>query len=584
MSSMYPSTVAKPDFTTDLDIDSDESSCLEEGDEVPPRLDVMDGELAFVSPEMQMQRTAELLGAGAVVVNVPPLPTTFRGRLAEHVGERIERELAARGAPSPYLAAWSAMPDDAQALLADQLFRARTVGATGIALILGTLANAAVPSLTPEDSATLRLFTMMSRQAPLAVLLDDTDVNLGGYAAPLPLEVLLSTPRITPPPSSFLSDVAELVPTNVDAPVAPVETVETPVIANELLSTEADISEHVLADADIVSIEVDEDADAASLEEPFAEAAVAVDVPVATVEPAQESARRRARASTVGVPASGPSDFWRSWAMSLSAARGPQPLAALERLFAESYVPLANTIAAGLDDARAMRAYDEFRRSFERTYTDAFATFGVSSRRPKLVMDAYDVASKLARLHNARTTQVLIVDSMRFDLGGLVRDALAQRVGHLVSLASETLLWSALPTTTFRQLETLARGMDALRAPAAPENSESLRGRVAENVRRVRVGSREFFKLDIVPAMLASLPDHGPRGGSEHTVAALEAIAENVADGLARHVETLAPRTMLLVIGDHGFTIDRRGRIEEGGSSPEEVLVPAFAYLAGDLH
>lgn len=569
MSSMYSSTVAKPDFSTDLDVDSDESSCLEEVDEVVPQVDVIEGELAFASPEMQMQRTAELLGAGAVVVNVPPLPTAFRGRLAEHVGERIERELAARGAPSPYLPAWSSMPDDAQALLADQLFRARTVGATGIALILGTLANASVPALTPEDSATLRLFMTMARQAPLAVLLDDADINLGGYATPLPLEVLLSTPRITLPPSgsSFVSEIAELVPTNVDAPVAPVETVET-VVAADFDASEGDDDAIALADEDVE----------------VATVATIAEVEVERAQPAPEPARRRSRASTVGVPASGPSDFWRSWAISLTGARGPQPLAALERLFAESYVPLAGAIAAGLDDARALRAYDEFRRGFERTYTDAFATFGVTGRRPKLVMDAYDVASKLARLHNARTTQVLVVDSMRFDLGCLVRDALATRIGHLVSLASETILWSALPTTTFRQLETLARGMDALRAPVAAESSESLRGRVAENVRRVRVGSRELFKLDVVPAMLASLPDHGPRGGSDHTVAAFEAMAESVADGIARHIETLQPRTMLLVLGDHGFTVDRRGRIEEGGSSPEEVLVPAFAYLAGDLH
>lgn len=577
MSSMYPSTVAKPDFTTDLDVDSDESSCLDELDEAPARVDMIEGELAFASPEMQMQRTAELLGAGAVVVNVPPLPTTFRGRLAEHVGERIERELAARGAPSPYLAAWSSMPDDAQALLADQLFRARTVGATGIALILGTLANAAVPALTPEDSATLRLFTTMARQAPLTVLLDDADMNLGGYAAPLPLEVLLSTPRITFPPSasSFVSEVAELVPTNVDAPVAPIATVEMVATVETVV---VDMREE--AEDDVIAV-ADEDVEVSAVAPvPPVEVEHAPAVPV----PVPEPARRRSRASTVGVPASGPSDFWRSWAVSLTGARGPQPLAALERLFAESYVPLAGAIAAGLDDARAMRAYDEFRRGFERTYTDAFATFGVTGRRPKLVMDAYDVASKLARLHNARTTQVLVVDSMRFDLGCLVRDALAPRVGQLVSLASETILWSALPTTTFRQLETLARGMDALRAPVAAESSESLRGRVAENVRRVRVGSRELFKLDIVPAMLASLPDHGPRGGSEHTVTAFEAIAENVADGIARHIETLQPRTLLFVLGDHGFTVDRRGRIEEGGSSPEEVLVPAFAYLTGDLH
>jgi hypothetical protein len=60
--------------------------------------------------------------------------------------------------------------------------------------------------------------------------------------------------------------------------------------------------------------------------------------------------------------------------------------------------------------------------------------------------------------------------------------------------------------------------------------------------------------------------------------------AEAVTEALGRHVETLAPRTLLLVAGDHGFCVDRRGRVTHGGAAPEEVLVPAFAYLVGDLH
>ncbi|HSO39062.1 MAG TPA: hypothetical protein VLT33_41330, partial [Labilithrix sp.] len=46
---------------------------------------ILVGELAFVSPEVQVQRTAELLGAGAVVVLVPPPAAAVRGRLAERL-------------------------------------------------------------------------------------------------------------------------------------------------------------------------------------------------------------------------------------------------------------------------------------------------------------------------------------------------------------------------------------------------------------------------------------------------------------------------------------------------------------------
>jgi hypothetical protein len=200
-------------------------------------------------------------------------------------------------------------------------------------------------------------------------------------------------------------------------------------------------------------------------------------------------------------------------------------------------------------------------------------------------MDAYDVAAKQARIHNARTTHVLVVDAMRHDLGGLVRDAIAQRAPAAASLTSESVLWSALPTTTFRQLETLARGMDALRSPAPDDEViDSLRGRSAESVRRLRVGSRELYKLDVIPAMLGGLAEPTRSTSAAHVVDARGPIADAVADAIVRHFQTLPPRTLLLVIGDHGFTVDRRGRVTHGGATPEEVLVPCLSYLVGELH
>ena len=483
------------------------------------------GEIAFVSPEAQIQRTAELLGAGAVMVVVPPPVAALRGRLAERLDDLIERELGARGAPSPFLSEWSTMPDDVEERLADQLFRARTVGASGIAIALGTLAAIAQPTLTPEDSALVRVLERATRNVPLVVMLDDGDAGVRGYAEAVTLTRLLASEGV-----SVSATEDEVVETAVDAPVAPV--IDAP-------------------------------------------------PPATPVIVAPERARRRA---TAGVPVSGPSDYWRSWAIALSAARGPQPLGAFERLFIESYMPLANAIASGVDDPRALRAHDEFRDGFDQSYSDAFATFGASSRRPRLVMDAFDVASKQARMHNARTSQVLVVDAMRYDLGCLVRDRLAERGAGLASLINESLLWSALPSTTFRQLETLARGMEALRAPAPEEASESLRGRSAETVRRLRVGSRELHKLDVVPSMLGALSDPGMAVSPTHVVEALEGIASSIADALVRHLATLAPRTLLLVLGDHGFCVDKRGHVSDGGASPEEVLVPCFAYLTADLH
>jgi hypothetical protein len=550
----------------------------------------LDGELAFLSQEAQVQRTAELLGEGAVVVDAGSPPASMRGRLAEHLDERVERALGIRGAPSPYITAWSAMPDDADARLADQLFRAHALGATGIAIAMGSLSRIAAPALTPEDSATLRALAKATESAALVMMLDDGDAGVGGYGEPVALQVMLGVNGDAHAKANADADADAKTDAKTDADavggVVDVVLEADGIIAEVCVATEAEtIETHVDAPVAEVTAEQAEAARIARAEMAAlaakAERADRAERLVRAERVEKDAARRR---QTAGVPVAGPSDFWRSWAIALGAARGPQPLASFEKLFVESYMPLANAIACGLDDPRAVRAHDEFRSGFERSYTDAFATFGATGRRPRLVMDAYDVAVKQARLHNARTTHVLVVDAMRHDLGCLVRDQVAARAAGIASLTSESLLWSALPTTTYRQLETLARGMDALRAPAVEETTESLRGRSAETVRRLRVGSRELYKLDVVPSMLGVLPDPVAGTGPAHVIAALEDIAASVADALLRHVETLPPRTLLLVVGDHGFTVDRRGRISDGGASPEEVLVPCLAYLVGELH
>ncbi len=276
-------------------------------------------------------------------------------------------------------------------------------------------------------------------------------------------------------------------------------------------------------------------------------------------------------------PAPEPEDTWRSWTMQLAAAKGPQPLASLERLFTDAYMPLANAVGAGLDDARARAAHDDFRRTFVRSYTDAFATFAATTKRPRMVLDVHDIAGRIGRLHGARSTRLLLVDGMRWDLSRLVEERTGAKLGARGAITDELLLWSALPTTTMRQLETIARGVEALRAPGELDaDAEPPRGRTAEYVRRMRVGSRELHKLDLVEARV-----NAARGA---VLRSLPDIAEATADVVARHAETLAPHTLLFVFGDHGFTIDRAGSAQQGGASPEEVLVGAFSILVGDVH
>jgi hypothetical protein len=272
-----------------------------------------------------------------------------------------------------------------------------------------------------------------------------------------------------------------------------------------------------------------------------------------------------------------PVSAWRSWTLELVAARGPQPLGKLERLVTDAYVPLANALAEGLDDTGARRARDEFRDTFASGYTDAFPTFASTTKRPRMVFDVYDLAARIARLHGARTTRLLLVDAMRCDVARAIQARVVARCGPRAALTDELVLWSALPSTTMRQLETIARGVEALRAPALIEqDAQPPRGRGAELVRRMRVGPRELHKLDLLESRLFA-----SRG---KVLQDLPEIAESVAEVLARHVETQAARTLLFVFGDHGFTLDKDGVARCGGATPEEVLVGAFALFTGEVH
>ena len=176
---------------------------------------------------------------------------------------------------------------------------------------------------------------------------------------------------------------------------------------------------------------------------------------------------------------------------------------------------------------------------------------------------------------------------MRFDVGGLVKDALVATLSpssgaqkprtHKASLTHEMILWAALPTTTPHQLRSLSRGVSALSMPPEDEREEAVfRGRTAQTIRRVKLGSRDVYKLDLCDVRV--------REAGDRAVPLLGSIATEVAAVISKHAATLAPRTLLFVFGDHGFTFDARGAPSHGGASPEEVLVPAFAFLVGEAH
>jgi hypothetical protein len=266
----------------------------------------------------------------------------------------------------------------------------------------------------------------------------------------------------------------------------------------------------------------------------------------------------------------------------LEGARGPKPLATIERMFTSAYLPLSNAVAQGFDDPSAREVLATWGTSFARSYADAFEALKVRGKRPTMVVDAPELAMRMGRLHGARSVQLVLVDAMRFDLGLLIEERIRRKVGQRAALTERLLLWSALPTTTTVQLALIGRGPDGLREiDTAPEIEAPVgRGRSATTLRRVKTGHRELLKLD---AIESRLDEPGPP-----LLERLDELAEEAAEPLAQHLLRLPPRTLVLIFGDHGFVFDPMdggtscGR--QGGATPEEVLVPAFAWLVGNVH
>jgi hypothetical protein len=532
--------------------------------------------------------------------------------------------------------------------LSDQLYRARLVELRGLALGLPPLDGIATlaGTLDAEDSAVLRWWLRATAERPVHVYLDERNRYLGVYGRPVPLHELLGRSlRVTStsePAPAVVPDVAHSIAAmdlaSSFAPAEPdleleapetepaVESVAAPAeptsLSREPLEPEpaSDLVAALLAEL----VERHEEETRAKEEQPppVPEAAsavqsVAAEEPVTLVEeptPVQESKPESCEDEEVAAvlseatpevlvgevpqddepvlapplrPAHGPlnplaSQQWANWMRDLENARGPKPLGAVERMFVTSYVPLRDALMRGIAEPRAATTLEAWATSFAQSYKEAFAALCVRGKRPTMVVDVPDLALRIARLHGARSVQLVLVDGMRFDLGLRVEQQLRALLGQEVALTERLLLWSGLPSTTAAQLELLGRGPEALREWTGAVESEVpvARGRSASTPRRVKAGHRELLKLDIVEARLSEA------GGDE--ASRLDALADETADALANYIGRLPARTLVMVFGDHGFLLDPieggTAKARQGGTRPEEVLVPAFAWLIGGLH
>jgi hypothetical protein len=554
------------------------------------------GEVRFVNAEERIRQSPAIAAAGFLVIDVPPPPWMVhrsdvghppRGRLREAIEAAVETALHTCGAPSPGV---SDMVDLDQCL-SDQLFRARTVGAAGFALYLPPLADVGslAGALDAEDSAVLRWWIAAATERPVVLLLDERNRRIGAYGPPVRLERIID--------AAVMAAETQLPHSDPLPDAAPPE----PIREELLLSPEPPRTIDRDPDPDLALApnpdhhpdpRHDRDRDPRPEPEPAPQRA---DPPARIVAPKPMFANRvvplfpRRETRPTGKStfeergrALAASLDWRGFANELEVARGPKPLTIIERLFMSRYIPLLEAVARGEADEAAGKTAEQWAENFARSYTEGFSALKVTGKRPRMVLDAPQIGSQIARLHGAKSTQLVLVDAMRFDLGVRIHDRMRDALTSQATCTERLLLWSALPTTTPVQLDLLAHGPEGLASRGAPSEREEagLRGRTSATIRRIKVGNRDIYKLDSVEAHLR---ESGPALPER-----LDEIADDVAASLAVHARTLAPRTLMFVFGDHGFRMEpcEGGTLSgtSGGASPEEVLVPAFAWLIGDVH
>jgi hypothetical protein len=580
------------------------------------------GEARFVGPGVLAELLGEAESDGFLTVQLEAPGPGHRGRLGVMIEAAIEAALDRRGACPPGVAAAT----DLALSLADQMYRARLIELRGVALGLGTLGGMADAehTLDTEDSAVLRYLLTAAALHPLRLYLNAGDRGLRVFTVPVALHELMpgsaphsivcletaQPPAVAPAVarSAAAMEASELAPVvaprqdvNLREEVAPpaeyAPEAEPEDDESALLEAATLVPPHVQVAEAMAASEVLEaltpppssesgidltppDLKAFSTPPPVVSAALPPE-PRAEDEPFEPSPVPPEPFERGPLYASAAND-WQGWADELSTARGPKPLSVIERMYVSAYVPLADAVARGIADPSAKQVLHTWATSFEQSYREAFAALRVRGKRPSMVLDIPDIALRIGRLHGARRVELICVDGMRFDLGLRVEQRVRWRMAQEVALTERLLLWSALPSTSDVQLELLGRGPEALKTWTGDVSSEIpvARGQNARTPRRVKVGHRDLLKLDLVEARLMEPGDH--------EAARLDDLADELAEVLSAQLARLPARTLAIVFGDHGFKLDAMDSgttsAKSGNASPEEVLVPAFAWLVGGVH
>jgi hypothetical protein len=232
-------------------------------------------------------------------------------------------------------------------------------------------------------------------------------------------------------------------------------------------------------------------------------------------------------------------------------------------------------VAAGKAPAESRRAIDTWAEGFAQSYAAAFKSLNSSLRRPRMVRDIFELGARWLGQSRARNCQLVLIDAMRFDLGQRLNELMEKQLAGEAVCRDQALLWAALPSNSEAQRigDLAARPLRYGKAKPSPE----LPPPVADGIQSVRVGSREFLRVDRIAADLVRPGESEPMR--------LDRLAGQLADVLVPWMKTQPPDTLVVLFGDHGFYWQANesgtSAAQRGGALPEQVLVPASAWVRG---
>lgn len=505
---------------------------------------------ALVSRSLHLPVTSdpEAFGRAAraterILVTIDEPARDQRDALARLVITTIERELAKRGAAPATATASSGL----EAQLSDALYRTRLLGAGGLALRFSSLAPLADAGgrFGVEDSDTLReLFSLAERES-LQLYLPERDARLRVLGAPQRLAEWLTTASRTGCAASIEYEL------NPPRGVDPGELVAYP------------------SDAPPVEAFTVVDGDVTPVPPPAARGASPASAAVAPVTPAPPSVRQEPPVEDAQL-----AKRCAAWAAQLQGMSGPKVHGSIERAFVTAYLPLSREVATGKVPKDAVATLEKWAEGFAQSYATAFKTLHMRAKRPKMVRDVVEVAVRWLSHYRARQCQLLMVDGLRFDLGQRMNEELEQRLGGRAQCVDQTLLWAALPSNGDAQQigeQRLPRPTRTLRAKPAGSDTAA----PPASIESMKVGSRELFRLD---ALAPELSQPGELEGQR-----LDRLATALGDVVAPWLDEQPADTLVVLFGNYGFhwTANERGTTAAqcGGALPEQVLVPASAWL-----